>query len=377
MEYTVKELSIELSNKCMMRCIHCSSGSMPRALPGELEHDEIIRLIKEARGLGATVLSLSGGDPIVLDQSAVQEYVHSAKELGYDQVLYYTTGLRGYDNYGLVGLMDGDLRMWDAYRDVLTFIFSLHSHVATVNDYIMNVSGAWKMVVNNIKTTVRNRYATEIHMVPMLPNWDHVRGMLNLSEQLRVDKLSCLRFVPQTRGRAMRSRLNLRKYEFERMQEDFKALVSDLWKGEVALRLGCPIDFRHTVDKDMAEKAKPCHAGKDLILVRPQGDVHPCAAWKTLPNTDNIRNSSLAEIWQESVIFNELRAYHEGKYMEELSASTLDKSDWRCRSCRYAPSCMSGCPAQRLHWLSYYYGISVEINDIYRPLADPLCPLGG
>ena len=207
-------------------------------------------------------------------------------------------------------------------------------------------------------------------MVPMLPNWDHITQMLQLCDGLGVDRMSCLRFVPQTRGRNSRMKLSLHPHEFMQMQKDFVALLAENYKCQ--LRLGCPIDFRHTVDNSMTAKAKPCHAGKDLILVRPQGDVHPCAAWKTLPDTDNVRNSSLTEIWHNSAIFNELRTYHEGKYLERLDT---EGHGCMCRNCRYRESCLSGCLAQRLHWLSYVENRDVGIDGIYETFADPLCPI--
>jgi len=164
-------------------------------------------------------------------------------------------------------------------------------------------------------------------------------------------------------------KLGLHPHEFAQMQRDFVALLAEDYKCQ--LRLGCPIDFRHTVDNSMTAKASPCHAGKDLILVRPQGDVHPCAAWKTLPDTDNVRNASLAEIWEKSVIFDELRAYHESKYLISLESHR----GCMCRDCRYHKTCMSGCPAQRLHWLFRDVSRDPTIDAIYYPVADPLCPI--
>ena len=34
--YELEELSIEVTGKCSTRCIHCSSGSQPKAMPHEL-----------------------------------------------------------------------------------------------------------------------------------------------------------------------------------------------------------------------------------------------------------------------------------------------------------------------------------------------------
>lgn len=374
----LEELSIELSNYCLCRCIHCSSGSQPKRVPDELQPYEIGCLIEEARELGATVLSLSGGDPLVYNGiGTVVGYVKLAREIGYERILFYTSGIWEVDLEQLempgaepLGALWG-IDSWpyledliDAGGDALTVIFSLHSHRPDVHDFITGIPGAWYTTTGGIMSLVAKGVDVEVHMVPMLPNYLHISKMRDLCAQMGVSKLSLLRFVPQTRGFSNKDILELGLGEFRYIQEtlDFELGMrcGPLYPHIVELRPGCPIDFRHTIGA-APSKPKPCHAGLDLILVRPDGSVHPCAAWKTLPDDVNVRDASLEEIWAHGDVFNALRKYHTSGYLVFAGP---------CSSCNFLDSCKGGCPAQKLH----AYGKS--LNAIYYPASDPLCLIG-
>jgi len=357
--YQLEELSLEVTNMCNLACIHCSSGSSPKAMKNELTMLEHASLIKQAREMGATVLSLSGGNPLLYDALGKDLYtlIKQAEELGYEKILLYNTGHNA----------EGDtIDTWPAVERVLDncphviWIFSLHSHEERVNDHIMREAYALTNIVYSIEW-LRDAGATvEVHMVPMKINYKHIPGVRELCRILGVSKLSLLRFVPQTRGFKNRDELSMTKAEFADMQT---IMWQELQKDSpVELRLGCPIEFLHALGL-REQKAKPCHAGDDLILVRPDGSVHPCAAWKSLSVDSDVRDHSLEWIWEHSEVFNAIREFKDGGYR----AVTGCTGEWPCSA---FDSCMGGCPAQRLH----AYGKA--LNDLYQPWSDPLCPRG-
>jgi radical SAM protein with 4Fe4S-binding SPASM domain len=203
----------------------------------------------------------------------------------------------------------------------------------------------------------------------MLPNWRDIPGLYELCRMLGVSKMSLLRFVPQTRGRVNNRMLALSKAEFEQLQHVMHGLQGNYDGITTDLRFGCPIDFRHTIYPGFTVKQRECHAGMDLILVRPQGEVHPCAAWKSLPEMDNIRDKPLREIWEHGEVFKALREYRESGW------ATIRGT---CAMCKYQESCRGGCPAQRMHALKLQ-GMRTHdssIADLYIDAPDPLCPIG-
>jgi len=375
MKYQLEEVSIELTGKCAMGCIMCSSGSTPNhSTEGELTPEEICNLIVDGRNLGATILSFSGGDPAVLPVELLVRYIELAKDVGYEEILFYTTSVtqsvqyptEPYRLYFKTLFQNSFLQY---VRDIpgFKFVFSLHSYKPHVNDYIMGRQGVTQVIINSIEIAAGNGIECWVHCVPMLPNYKDVMGLRDLCARLGVSKMSLLRFVPQTRGKAANDQLALNDRQFAWLQQTMEKMAGykALDKHPVMVRFGCPIEFRHTVHSYITHKIKACHAGTDLMLIRPDGSVHPCAAWKTLPQTDNIRDKSLAEIWATGKVFVAIREYMEAGY----------KDNEGCNQCQYNDSCKGGCPAQRLHWLKNEAGFEkVGLGDLYQHTADPLCP---
>lgn len=360
----LEELSLELSNACLLKCIHCSSGSSPKALPNELTYDEHLRLLFEAHELGASVVSFSGGDPLLYPD--LSDLVMQAIDLGYKRVLIYTTGHnyggRTISKYSKIGGLLG--------REQITWIFSLHSHHAARHRAIMNEDTAFHSIVWSIEWltgvgqgSMNVSEDVEVHMVPTAVNYKDIPDMRVLCNTLGVKKLSLLRFVPQTRGKTNADKLAMTKAQFAEMQFLLHQEAALNGNHPVEVRMGCPIDFRHAVGL-LEKKAKPCHAGDDLMLVRPQGNVHPCAAWKSLPSDSNIKDMTLKEIWENSKVFNTIRLFK-----EVCRTANYDRIG-ACDTCKHESSCLTGCPAQRLH----AYGSSIE--DLYTVKSDPLCPRG-
>jgi len=312
-----------------------------------------MRLLCEARALGASELSLSGGSPLLYPQ--LPELVRWADNLGYERIMIYVVPQNHWGaTIDMYAHIDELVKM-----PRVAWIFSLHSHKNAVNDYIMQFPGATVAIRYSIDWLVRRGCKTEIHMVPMQPNFMHIHEVRQLCATLGVKQMSVLRFVPQTRGKVNFDALGMDVDDFCLMQDLLLEETAQLHS--VNLRMGCPIDFRHARGA-LKEKAKPCHAGDDLMLVRPSGAVHPCAAWKSLPADSNVSMHSLDHIWNNSAVFNAIRDFKDGGYKKLTNG---------CGKCGFSSSCKAGCPAQRLH----AYG-GDQIAGLYVQRSDPLCPIG-
>ncbi|MGH8310873.1 MAG: radical SAM protein, partial [Steroidobacteraceae bacterium] len=58
-------LLLELTYRCPLHCVYCSNPTDFASVEQELETEEWLRVIREARALGAVQLGLSGGEPLV------------------------------------------------------------------------------------------------------------------------------------------------------------------------------------------------------------------------------------------------------------------------------------------------------------------------
>lgn len=353
MDYRLYELSVEVTNECPLNCMHCSSGSSPVKGPNELTFAEHTRIVEEAKALGAEVLSFSGGNPLMYDH--LYDLALVASYVAYQRLLIYTTG---HNRQGSKIYECKDIEKFMGLSGV-TWIFSLHSHDAETNNSIMRTKNAFEDITSSIHwLTHVAKMPVEIHMVPMAPNFKDISNVRDLCAKLGVSKMSLLRFVPQTRGLQNVSTLGMNKDQFKMMQY---MIFNEFSRNHpVQIRAGCPMDFRHSIGM-LNEKAKPCHAGDDLMLVRPNGNVHPCAAWKSLPADSNVRTSSLKGVWEQSEIFNAIRKFKANGYKQVTG----------CASCVYVDSCKTGCPAQRLH------ADGKHMDDLVNSQhSDPLCWLG-
>ena len=73
-------LLAELTFRCPLQCPYCSNPVDIAKYKEELSTEEWIRVLKEARKMGATQLGLSGGEPLV--RQDLEEIIAEARQLG-------------------------------------------------------------------------------------------------------------------------------------------------------------------------------------------------------------------------------------------------------------------------------------------------------
>ena len=331
--YQMKEVCIELLGACKQNCIFCCGGDRASQ---ELKPVEITKVLSEAKSYGASVFSISGGEPLLYqDLFNVMDF---AKDLGY-QLALYTSGVES------KGFLDENLanKLADRYgREEAEFkiIFNLQGSKANTHDRLVGVEGAFDLTIRSIKNCVRESIWVEVHFVPMTANWREILEVAEVCENLGVKRLSPLRLMMQ--GRATRKReLMLTKQEFMRLQLLFLKLIEDHAKGhrKAETRLGHPIDFTFLIDP--RREIRSCRGGIDAPYVQPDGTCDVCPAFKDFANyhAGNIRERSFAAIWSESPIFKDFRHF---------IASGWKGIGGACSDCPYLKFCKGKCTAQRL-----------------------------
>ncbi len=83
----LKEVKIELTNKCSRNCKHCSSNATSSISNIKaLDFDDVSRLIKEAKLMGAETIVFTGGEPLMYDR--LSELVELTSKLGMKSTIY-------------------------------------------------------------------------------------------------------------------------------------------------------------------------------------------------------------------------------------------------------------------------------------------------
>ncbi|MCK4829580.1 radical SAM protein, partial [bacterium] len=86
--FKLREIKIEVTYRCPLACIHCSSDATPSSSL-EMSREECLQIIHEAIQMGAEEVAFSGGEPLIwpgLDEAI------DAAVCGGLHVIIYTSG---------------------------------------------------------------------------------------------------------------------------------------------------------------------------------------------------------------------------------------------------------------------------------------------
>ena len=83
----LKEIKIELTNKCSRNCMHCSSNATNNINNlKELNFEDVCKIIKEAKQIGVQTIVFTGGEPLMYD--GLPNLVKLTSKLGMKSTLY-------------------------------------------------------------------------------------------------------------------------------------------------------------------------------------------------------------------------------------------------------------------------------------------------
>ena len=323
-------LLLELTYRCPLQCAFCYNPTDFARIDAELDTAEWIRVLREARALGAVQLGLSGGEPLSRDDLEV--LVGEAHELGfYTNLITSGVGLNETRIAALkaAGLDHIQLSFQDSSKQLNDFLsstrtFDLKSKVAAlIKKY------EFPMVLNVV-----------LHRL----NIDHIDEILHMAERLGAEyvELANTQFYGwawQNRGQLLPSRAQVEHAE-ERTRV-FRETV------------GQRMRIYFVVPDYFERRPKACMNGLGSIFltIAPDGTALPCHAARMLPGLDlpNVRAASIEHIWFDSPGFNRFRG---DTWMKEP-----------CRSCPEKVRDFGGCRCQA-------YLLTGDAAN-----ADPVCEL--
>ena len=322
-------LLAELTYRCPLHCVFCSNPLDYAQHSQELDTAAWLRVLDEARALGAVQLGLSGGEP--LQRNDLEEIVAHAHRLGfYVNLITSGVGLTESRARALkdAGLDHIQLSFQDSTRELNDFLsstrtFELKSRVAGIIKSL-----GYPMVLN----CVMHRY-----------NLPHVGRIIGMAEAMGAEFLELAN--TQYYGWAWLNREALLPTRDE--LADAEAIVEH-HRARLAGRMKI---FWVTPDYHDA-KPKACMNGwgSVFLLVAPDGAALPCHSARMLPGLEApfVQRQPLREIWYDSAAFNRYRG----------SAWMSDT----CASCDEHEKDFGGCRCQ-----AYLLTGSAEATD-------PVCP---
>ena len=284
-------LLAELTYRCPLHCVFCYNPVDFDRHDDELSTGEWLRVLREARELGAVQCGFSGGEPLLRDDLEV--LIAEARRLGYyTNLLTSGVGLNANRAAGLkaAGLDHVQLSFQDSTREMNDFL----SHTKTFD--LKNRVGAlikaegWPMVMNVV-----------IHRL----NIDHVDRIIGMAHEMGAEYLELANtqyysWAYLNRQHLLPTRLQLQEAE----------AVTTRWRERLA-RSGDPMKLYFVAPDYHETRPKRCVNGwgSTLLNITPDGLALPCHTARMLPGAafPDVRHASLKEIWFDSEGFNRFR----------------------------------------------------------------------
>jgi pyrroloquinoline quinone biosynthesis protein E len=306
-------LLAELTYRCPLQCPYCSNPIDFAHHSNELTTDDWLRVLTEARSMGAVQLGFSGGEPLI--RTDLEVLVRHARELGYYSNLI-TSG------YGLT-----EHRILDLKQAGLDHIqISIQSPEKSLNDRLAGTESfeQKKAVAALVK---KHGYPMVLCVVIHRQNIHQMREILDMAVELQADYLELANTQYYGWAHLNRTELMPTRAQFEQAEaiaQDYKA------------RLQGKMKIYYVVPDYYEDRPKACMNGwgTTFLTIAPDGAALPCHAARELPGLTcpNVREMSVSDIWLRSEAFNRFRGE---EWMREP-----------CRSCPERTKDFGGCRCQ-------------------------------
>ena len=323
-------LLLELTYRCPLHCVFCYNPTNFAGIGPELDTDVWLRVLREARALGAVQLGLSGGEPLARDDLEI--IVAEAHRLGF-YINLITSG---------VGL--GETRIAALKEAGLDHIqLSFQDSSQQMNDFLSSTR-TFELKSKVAALIKKYDYPMVLNVVLHRLNIDHVEEILLMADSLGAEYVELAN--TQYYGWAWHNRDQLMP---SRAQVERAEAATTRFRE----RNGRPMQIYFVVPDYFERRPKPCMNGLGSIFltVTPDGTALPCHAARMLPGLafPNVRDVSMEHIWLASSGFTHFRG---DAWMKEP-----------CRSCPEKARDFGGCRCQA-------YLLTGDAAN-----ADPVCDL--
>ena len=308
-------LLAELTYRCPLHCVFCYNPLNYASIKNELTTAEWIKVMREARQLGAAQLGFSGGEPLMRDD--LEELVDEAHRLGFYTNLI-TSG---------VGLTEQRLQALKA-AGLDHIQLSFQDSTQEMNDFLSSTKTfeLKKRVAALIK---KYDYPMVMNVVLHRHNLPHIDKIIEMALSLEAEYVELAN--TQYYGWAMKNREHLIPSHQQLIEAE--AIVNQYRE-----KIGKTCKLLFVVPDYFENRPKACMNGWGSVFlgVGADGAALPCHNAREIPGLDipNVRDHSMREIWYDSKAFNFFRGY---EWMQEP-----------CRSCDEKSKDFGGCRCQAL-----------------------------
>src|SRR3974390_1486558 len=344
----------EVTKGCNLRCIHCRATATELMSPADLPTAKALDIIKQIAAFGNPILVLSGGEPLY--RPDIFELAEYGTSLGLRMALA-TNGT----------LVTKDVAEKVKHSGIKRVSISLDGSDAATHDSFRGIPGAFDAAVYGMRNLQDVGVSVQINTTIARHNAHQLPEVLQLAKNLGADALHTFLLVPVGCGVDIAEEQMVPTEEYERMLNWF---YDQSLEGGIELKATCaPHYFRvvrqrraaegrsaqaaarahgetpgnghaapaigptemmmpggtgveikahgagHPVGhhtghpsghpSDMNAMTKGCLAGTGVCFISHEGEVYPCGYLPVIAG--DLRKQRFAEIWNNSVVFEQLR----------------------------------------------------------------------
>jgi MoaA/NifB/PqqE/SkfB family radical SAM enzyme len=259
--YVPQTVSIEVTRQCGANCDHC----LIKEGEGELSHDEILRVIDEALGLGASIITFTEGDPLLReDIFELIRHVDPEKAV----VNLFTPGLEM--------TVEKAVKLREA--GLYNLIIGIYSSDPAEHDRVRGVEGAHAKAVAAIKMALDAGLMVTMSCHVKAGQVEKIPELYQFATELGVQELSIWEAVPKTPEE------QLTQLEREKIIDIYRKVNST------------PEGPRIFASTYFEGQMLGCMAGRRWLHVGVDGSVRACPYLEK--SYGNILESPLRDIWK-------------------------------------------------------------------------------
>lgn len=390
----------ELTKGCNLRCIHCRASATELSAPSDLSTQGARDIIDQIVEVSRPILVLSGGEPLFRSD------IFQLARYGTDEGLRVALATNG-------TLVTKEVASKIVDSGAQRVAISLDGADALTHDTFRGIPGAFDAAIAGFRNLKNLGMSVQINTTVARHNAHQLPLVLELAKSLGADALHTFLLVPVGCGVDIAAEQMVPPEEYERILNWFydrsleggiemKATCAPhyfrvvrqrraaehrsaaaaalaqaahpvqeaghnaptigptemVMPGSTGMELkllgvGQPVGHPGTHPSAMNAMTKGCLAGTAVCFISHQGEVYPCGYLPALAG--DLKKQSFSEIWESSVVFNELR--------------NTNNLRGKCGCCEFRNICM-GCRARAYAATGNY--LDEEPFCVHQPRAKSL-----
>lgn len=263
--------SIEVTNKCNIRCKHCY-GNFGERKNITMTLEKVTHLLDDLKDIGVRMIELTGGE--IATHPNMKEIVLHAIDLNFDQVSILTNG---------VALTNEIMDIIISNKSKIFVQIDLQSLNDSYLTWFTNVSNTLPIIQKNIKRLAESNVKMRIATTVTHRNIDEIENIAEWVHSLGIDYYGITPVVSLGRAIDSESDLYITSNDLEKLEATLNK-VNNKYKGFLSIIEG---------DRD---KYKNCACLTSHFVISSSGDIKIC----TMDNLEYF-NSSIGNVFEKTI----------------------------------------------------------------------------